>query len=924
MTFTFGESDNREKAWGAGLVLLLMMMGHTALETARDSLFLARLPVAQLPWTYAAIAVAALAAAEVNARLRARFSAKQVFSLTLIAGAVGCLGFIRLFQLDLRWAPHAFYVWIAVIATLATAQFWLLASESFTVLQAKSAYALVSAGGMVGAMLGGGLARMTASHFGDLSLLILGAGLFMSAALAPRAMRSLRDDAQGTSKARALAPSDAAGGMARDARSRSYLKRILALTLVATIGATVVDYLFKAEVARRVPPNELGEFFGTFNMGLSFAALLLQLFIAPWVMSRSGVGRSLLVTPGTLCLAALVVLLSPGFLVIILLRGLDGALRYSVHRSSMEVLFLPLSSQARARGKMIVEVLGQRGGQALAAIAILVCVQLDALPKQVLIGALALLIAWLALAGTIEARYVSLFRAKIKAGAIDTRADVPALDLRSMESLVAALGSENDDEVLAAIDLLGDYDRVRAIPSLLLYHPSRVVVLRALEVFARAKRTDFAGAARRLLERDDDQVRAAAMLALAGQMPEEELRRELAQPLAIATRAAVLVAIIGRGFDRDGSCARLVSEGCEPTSDPATRLAFAHALRLQGGPSCVVYLPKLSIGAKLELEQEVAEGMLATAHEAFIPALIRMLDSRGARNIARDALAAIGEPALRALRQAIADPELPRQLRAHLPRSVARFDTPEAADILLEQLETERDGWIRFKVIRGLGFVRQHMGARGRMQRAIKGARACLQQSVHFLNSRLAMERERGTRTSLQTKGGDLLVAVLRDKEMRAIDRAVRLIGLGHAANVIHNIRQALSTHDPRLRADSIELLVHGAPHDVALALTALLDQQRDDLRAARAAQALGEATQALGYEALLAGMLEERSGAIRALATYHMNELGLLPSPSKRPAPQAVYDSPFSRDVLSRLDELRASLELSDGLEPTLRRRAT
>jgi len=164
MTFTFGESDDRSKAWGAGLILLMMMMGHTALETARDSLFLARLPVQQLPFTYAAIAVAALGAAEVNARLRARFDLRQLFSLTLMIGAAGSVGFMRLFQLELSWAPHAFYVWTAVVATLITTQFWLVVSEHFTVLQAKSAFAVVSAGGLVGAMLGGGTARVVAER----------------------------------------------------------------------------------------------------------------------------------------------------------------------------------------------------------------------------------------------------------------------------------------------------------------------------------------------------------------------------------------------------------------------------------------------------------------------------------------------------------------------------------------------------------------------------------------------------------------------------------------------------------------------------------------------------------------------------------------------------------------------------------------
>jgi hypothetical protein len=302
-----------------------------------------------------------------------------------------------------------------------------------------------------------------------------------------------------------------------------------------------------------------------------------------------------------------------------------------------------------------------------------------------------------------------------------------------------------------------------------------------------------------------------------------------------------------------------------------------------------------------------------------------MLDSRGARNTARDALVAIGEPALLALKEAAYDPALPRRLRAHLPRSITRFGSAQAADIVLDRLAVEEDGWIRFKLIRGLGFVRQHMGKHARMERALDHARANLVHTVRFMALRLAMETDRADRTVLQTKGGDLLIAVLRDKEARAVDRAVRLVGMSHGANIIHNIRQALSTRDARLRADSIELLVHGAPHDIGVALTALLDNGLDELRLERAAQALNETVVVHSYEDRLALMLNEGSSAVRALAAYHMNELGLVSSPSKMPpGPLPEHASTLSRDVLSRLDELRANLELREGIGPTLGRRTT
>jgi len=55
VTFDFqARTPDRKQAIGAGLLLLVMMAGHTVLETARDSLFLSHLPVQQLPFTYAA------------------------------------------------------------------------------------------------------------------------------------------------------------------------------------------------------------------------------------------------------------------------------------------------------------------------------------------------------------------------------------------------------------------------------------------------------------------------------------------------------------------------------------------------------------------------------------------------------------------------------------------------------------------------------------------------------------------------------------------------------------------------------------------------------------------------------------------------------------------------------------------------------
>jgi AAA family ATP:ADP antiporter len=894
----------------AGAILLLMLAGHTVLETARDSLFLARLSVRQLPWTYGAIAVSALLAAELNGRLRARLGPGSLLLWTLAIGALGDLAFVIPFHSHAFWAPHAFYVFIAVIATLATSQFWLLSSELFTVVEAKRSFATISAGGLLGAMLGAALARVVSSSFGDTSLLWFGAGLLVASGVLANLTRGHTFDAiQKHDDPAPLAAASQPDAM-RDPEALHYLKRLLLLGLLATVTATLVDYMFKAQVAHSVPKEQLSSFFANFNAVMNAGALVLQLLLAPRLLSRGGIGRSITFVPLAMIMLGLGVFAAPALWSVLVLRATDGGLRYSLLRSALEVLYLPLPRRVRARWKTLVDLVGQRGGQALASLGILAFISAELNIRQMAATALPLTLVWLWIALTLEPRYVALFRARVKAGAIETRAEVPALDLRSLETLVAALGSEDDDEVLASITLLVDYDLAHVIPALLLYHPSRTVVLRALEVFANAQRKDYWGTARRLLDRDDDELRAAAMLALAGHMSRAELESELAKSPALAVRAVVLVALMARDEATDTAAAREVRAACAPEAGEATRLAFARALRLSSGALTVELSPRLLTHASRPIELEVARAMAAAPSVEYLPYLIGMLDSRHVRDLVRDTLLAIGAPALAALQGAASDSALPRRLHAHIPRSISRFDSPTAADMLLDMLESEHDGWVRFKVVRGLGQLRQHIGDSHRLARVDAVVRSNLEQVLHYMNFRLDLKRDPLAEPRLSMPGGKLLIAALADKEAFAIDRAVRLTGLRHSGDTIHNIRQALAGSNARLHADSAELLVHRAPEDIASALTALLATDDDEWRLTRTASALSLPLGRASYAARLQQLLDDPSEAVRGIAAFHVRELGMLAL--REPVSTGPLDAPFVQELLGLADRM---------LEPPLER---
>jgi HEAT repeat protein len=300
----------------------------------------------------------------------------------------------------------------------------------------------------------------------------------------------------------------------------------------------------------------------------------------------------------------------------------------------------------------------------------------------------------------------------------------------------------------------------------------------------------------------------------------------------------------------------------------------------------------------------------------FIPSLLGMLSVGRARNSARDALVAIGPDALAELRIASSDLSLPRRVRAHFPRTISRFDSPAATELLLERLDLEPDGWVRFKIVRGLGQLRRHIQARAHSRRLFDHARRTLRRAVHFMSFRLATERDQAESGGPKTKGAELLLAALHDKEEHAIDRAVRLIGLLHKADVIHNIRQALAGSSFQLRAESLELLVHRVPTDIAQALLSLLDEtQPESRRLTRAADALDYPIPEANYEERLALLLEDDSEAVRTVTAYHVGELRLhtLHDPFSK---AAARTSGLSFEVFARVGRLLGE-NVDDALPP-------
>jgi len=890
------QHDRRDTAVGFA-TLLVLMAGHAVLETARDALFLATLPAKLLPWAYFLIALIALVLNEVNRRLVARFSRRRVLAVTLLVGAAINVGFWTLSSLaGSTWSIVTFYVWTGLFATVAVVQFWLLLGDVLDLGQAKRVFAFIGAGGLVGAVVGSGLAGVVLMKLPAQMLLVLASLLFVVASFLPFLFSRVRRQEPAR-----LRGSGMFGGVEL-ARRDPYLRRLLAFVLLSTLTVTVVDFVFKSVVAAEVPRAELGDFFARYYGGLNALALLVQILAAPRLLRSVGVNRTLLVMPVLLAAGAMGAAFSISLAAVLLLRGADGALRHSVNRTGTEILFLPLSTEVRERFKTFADVVGQRGGQALASLAILGALMIGLEARTLAIMVVVLAFACVLCVLDLERYYLDLFRRQLKEGAIETRIEVSELDLQTLEVLLSALSAEDDVEVIAALDLFAAYHKIHLVPALVLYHPSRSVVLHAFELLEGSARRDVARLAGRLLQHPDHEIRAAALRYYASTDASPEMFRRCMAGESPPVRATALVGAIARDVINGAEAEQSLNDVLQGDSGEA-RQALALSLHLLS-PERYAWVASALVARDPTLTPTVAHSLMMAPAAEHLPLLLRLLDDTRGRNEAREALLKLGDAALDALETAMTDPLMPRGLRRHLPRTISRFGGRRAAAMLQRFLANEGDEAIEYKILRGLGRMRASDQALPvDKEQLIALAGRYLRAAIQALFWRQTVDFARAREPRVNTPAGELLSLLLLDHEGSALERVFRVLHILQPTEEFRIIYDGLRGTDSKTRASSRELLEHvvEAPlRDGILAMVddlplserlrgasaffdppgrarmASLDSQVNGDPARNSASSRAQAVLGETYADALRAMLADRSAVLRAVASHHIAELGL------------------------------------------------
>jgi ATP/ADP translocase/CRP-like cAMP-binding protein len=740
------------------------------------------------------------------------------------ATQVGIAGLLLLFWflftfVGADWVAVAFYVISLILSILLISQFWTLANDVYDPRQAKRIFGFIGGGASLGGATGAGLTAFLVQSVGSRTMILIAAAV-MGVCMAIVMSIIRREKSAGTSDASKTGEEEGvSGGEAlRLLRSSRHLQIISLVIGFGAVASNIVEQQVNMAVAEfkgAQNADAIAAFLGQLIVYLSLIGFVIQVTLTSRIHRILGIGFALLMLPVSMGGAAALVLFNRALWAPSIGRIVDTSLRYTIDKTSREVLFLPLPLDLKYRAKPFIDVTMDRFAKGVGALMILLCIKDWGLGldwQQLSYVSLGLVAVWIATAMAARREYMRSFRRSIEQQSVapaDLRFNNP--DAQSVETLVSELAHPEPRRVLYALDLLDAMDKRHLVTPLLLGHESAEVRARTLRIAegVGAKFTDrwLPGVERSLKDRDGS-VRIAAVSALASLRGEAAV--DVMRPFigkddpALAIVAAAALADSSSESDLEMAEETLRKYSAD-TRERGTqfRLQVARALGDVANPAFRPLLVSLMYDANLDVARAAihSAGRLGTHDFLFVPPLISLIRNRRLKSAARAVLVGYGEAVIAPLAFFMRDRDEDKWVRRHVPSTLAALPYPASIEALLGALD-DPDGFIRSKAIAALDRLR-----RTNPELAIDAAAVTRHANLEAARAFNALTLHHNLFVAGGIDPRSLLARALVEKHLRALDRTLTLIGLVHDPGDVAAVRHALTVNDARLRSRAVEYL---------------------------------------------------------------------------------------------------------------------
>jgi AAA family ATP:ADP antiporter len=855
--------------------LFLVIASFVVGKSIRDALFIDEFGALLLP--YADIGVAMLVGLWVSVylRLARRLSLRQLLVDSLLFFALNCLIF-WVFAHTYRpaWLTPVIYAWVGMFGVVAPAQVWTLATAVLTTREAKRMYGFIGSGATSGWIVGGYLTQVIAARYGaEFSLVGMAVCLAVAAGIVGRlwSRRPVID-----SEVEAARGRDLRGGIRASVqliRQSPYLVAIAAVILLSSFTTTMAGWQFKAFTGAAIDGKDaLAAFFGRFNFYAGLLAFALQWLLTGRLLRRLGLGFALFIVPVGLLFGSIGLLAFGSLTAVVVLRGIDQVLRYSIDKPTVELLYLPVPSDRTVAVKSFIDTVVWRLGDGLAGVTILIAAGFGQMAVvQVTWVNLLLIGGWLAAAYVAQRLYVENLQDSIHHYRLDAeRASATGLDRKATDLLATKLGGHDPSEVLYALRLLNAGSHRATHPAVrgLITHASPEVRAEAVRVLDESGDTGFVSPVEKLLHDPDLTVRTQALLYVAHHAQIDPLDRieKLGEFEDFSIRAAMVTFLAQPGKHENIDAARVLLDRMLQDDQPRARLEAARLLEILPDR----FEDQLRAVFTTGDTDQVRHALRAVGRLRKRKLISRVVDRLGDPSLvdeATEALAGFGDRLVGTLRDYLSDLETPIAVRRQIPAVLLRIGTQQAYSVLCDSM-LDADTQVRYSVIIGLnklGDLHPTWSLDRRLVETVLGAE---------IMGHLRSYQILGTLRREMSDPAPVTEAI-REAMDRELERIFRLMKLLFPHQDLHSAYVGVQSRNPVVHDNALEFLENILGPQLRSLLLPLLDSEVPATsRIELANRVLG--TQVASSAEAVQSLLSSEDPWLRSCAAYAIGALNL------------------------------------------------
>jgi len=268
---------------------------------------------------------------------------------------------------DHVWLGRVFFVWLSVFNLFVVSVFWSFMADIYTREQGRRLFGLITAGGSIGAVIGGATTSTYVIQIGFQNLFPIAAILLLMAVICIRQLRGWvahehEEEIDETVETAKPLGGNPFSGITHVSGS-NYFLAIVACSIIASLLGTAL-YMFAIQLVEVSIPgaNARAEFFSNIDFWTNLIALLGQMFFVRHVVARFGIGRSLAVLPLVSIVGFAVLAFDPALVVVAILTIARRALGFSFSKPTTDMLYSVVTPEEKYKTKNFIETAVYRFG----------------------------------------------------------------------------------------------------------------------------------------------------------------------------------------------------------------------------------------------------------------------------------------------------------------------------------------------------------------------------------------------------------------------------------------------------------------------------------------------------------------------------------------------------------------------------------